>query len=143
MLSKHEILNMTKTLSIIGISILALLAIAYFLFISVGKPISTDLTLIGKGKPALVLIYENFSPTAGDSLNRLRKIKRDYESRLVFVVADIGTPQGAEFAKRFQLINNQAIFLNGQGKPQGLKEIPLDEDQLRKNLDARLASLTD
>ena len=77
----------------------------------VGKPISTDLSVIGQGKPVLVLAYESYLPTGDDALNRLHQVRSDYDSRLDFVVADMGTSQGRAFANRYQVVTGQAVFL--------------------------------
>jgi len=56
---------MAKVFSIIVIPLVALVTVGYFLTIGGGKPIGTDLSVIGQGKPAIVLAYENHSPTGG------------------------------------------------------------------------------
>ena len=132
---------MVKTISIIAASIVAVVAVGYLLTMSAGKPISSDLSIIGQGKPALVLAYTNFSPTSGDALNRLRHIRSDYDSRLDFVVADIGAPPGRAFAKRYQLAEGQAVFLKQDGQPLEVTNIPVDEQELRSRLESRLAAM--
>ena len=129
---------MVKTIAVTAV---ALVALGYLLTMGVGKPISTDLSVIGQGKPALVLAYENFSPTGGDALNRLRQVRSDYDSRLDFLVADLGTPQGRAFANRYQLVNGQAVFLKQDGQPLRVTSIPADERELRSRLESRLAAV--
>ena len=130
--------TMVKTIAVTAV---ALVALGYLLTMGVGKPISTDLSVIGQGKPALVLAYENFSPTGGDALNRLRQVRSDYDSRLDFLVADLGTPQGRAFANRYQLVNGQAVFLKQDGQPLRVTSIPADERELRSRLESRLAAV--
>lgn len=132
---------MVKVISVATASLMALVALGYFLLMGSGKPISTDLSVIGQGKPALVLAYENFSPTGGDALNRLRKVRSDYDSRLVFVVADLGTPQGRTFADQYQLVDSLAAFLKQDGKLLRVTRIPEDEQELRNGLDSDLAAV--
>jgi hypothetical protein len=132
---------MVKTIAVTAASLVALVAIGYLVLMGVGKPISTDLSVIGQGKPALVLAYENYSLAGGDALNRLRQVKSDYDSRLDFVVADLGTPQGLAFANRYQLIDGQAIFLKQDGKPLQVTSIPADERELRRRLESKLAAV--
>lgn len=129
---------MVKTMAV---TLVALVALGYLLTTGVGKPISTDLSVIGQGKPALVLAYENFSPAGGDALNRLRKVRSDYGSRLDFVVADMGTPQGRAFANRYQLVDGQAVFLKQDGQPLRVTSIPADERELRSRLESKLAAV--
>jgi len=132
---------MAKVISIVVVSLVALIGVGYFLTISGGKPIGTDLSAIGQGKPAIVLAYENHSPTGGEALNRLRKIRSDYDSRLNFVVAELGTPQGRQFANRYSLFDGQAVFLAGDGTPLKVTNIAENESELRASLDTMLAAV--
>lgn len=132
---------MVKTISITAASLVALVALGYLLTMGAGKPISSDLSIIGQGKPALVLAYENFTPTSGDALNRLRQVRSDYDARLDFVAADLGTPQGRAFANRYQLVGGQAVFLKGDGQPLEVTSIPVDEQELRSHLESKLAAM--
>jgi len=133
--------TMVKTIAVTAASLVALIALGYFLTMGIGKPISSDLSIIGQGKPALVLAYTNFSPASGDALNRLRQIRSDYDSRLDFVVADLGAPQGRAFAKRYQLAEGQAVFLKQDGQPLEVTSIPADEQELRSRLESKLAAM--
>ena len=132
---------MVKTITVTAASLAALVALGYFLTTGVGKPIGTDLSVIGQGKPVLVLAYENYSPAGGDALNRLRQIRSDYDSRLDFVVADLGTPQGRAFANRYQLGDGQAVFLKQDGQPLQVTSISPDERELRDHLESKLAAM--
>ena len=132
---------MVKTIAIIATSLVALVALGYLLTMGAGKPISSDLSIIGQGKPALVLAYENFTPSSGDALNRLRQVRSDYDARLDFVAADLGTPQGRAFANRYQLAGGQAIFLKRDGQPLEVTSIPADEQELRSLLESKLAAM--
>ena len=132
---------MLKKITVAAAILAALIATGYFMTISGGKPIGTDLSVVGQGKPALVLAYENFSPTGGDALNRLRNVRGDYDSRLHFVVADLGTPQGRAFANRYQLVDGMAIFLKQDGQPLGVTTISADENVLRRDLEVNLNAM--
>ena len=132
---------MVKTIAVIAASLVVLLTLGYFVTKVLVKPISTDLSVIGQGKPALVLAYENFSPIGDEALDRLRQVRNEYESRLHFVVADLGTPQGRAFANRFALLDGQAVFLKPDGQPLRVTRIPGDERELRTRLDYKLAAV--
>ena len=132
---------MFKKLAVTTVSLVAIMAIGYFVQMSVGKSISSDLSVIGQGKPALVLAYENYSPAGGEALNRLRQVESDYDSRIDFIVADLSTPQGQAFANRYQLFDGQAIFLKLNGKPLQVTGIPADEQKLRLRLESKLSAL--
>jgi hypothetical protein len=132
---------MLKIIVVSTTCLLVLVVLGYFLTMSGGKPISTDLTAIGQGKPVLVLAYENYSPAGGEALNRLRKVRSDFDLRLDFVVADLGTPHGREFASRHQLVDGKAVFLKQNGEPLQVTNIPADEKELRSRLEAKLAAV--
>lgn len=129
---------MKKVLLIIGLSVLVIFSVGYYLLVGTGGPVSTNLALVGQGKPAFVLAYENFSPSAGEALNRLRKVRGDYEDRMHFIVADMGTPDGRAFVERYQLNNGLAVFLAADGEALQVTEIAVDEQELRSRLDAKL-----
>ena len=115
-----------------------MLVLIYLMTLFVVKPVSMDLSLVGQGKPSLVLAYENFSPTGGAALEQVRKVRGDYEARLVFIVADLGTPQGREFAVRHGLVDGQAVLLDARGTPLSALTVPDDSAALRALLDEEL-----
>lgn len=132
---------MVKAITVTALCLAAAAALGYVLVLGGGKPISTDLSAIGQGRPALVLAHENFSPTGGDALNRLRGIRSDYDARLEFAVADLGTPEGRAFADRHRLGDGLAVFLSRDGEPLQTTSIPQDDGELRRLLDAALATV--
>jgi len=132
---------MVKAITLITTSLVAVIVVGYVIILSTGKPISTDLSVIGQGKPALVLAYENYSPAGGNALNRLRKVRSKFDSRLEFAVADLGTPQGRAFAKRHQLVDGQALFLTQDGQPLMITGIAADEQELLVHLESKLAAV--
>jgi hypothetical protein len=129
---------MVKIISVIAASLVALVGLGYLLTTVALQPIGNDLSVIGKGKPVLVLVYENYSLAGGDALNRLSRVKNDYDSRLDFVVADLGVPEGRAFANRHQMLNGQAMFIKQDGQPLWISSIPVDEQTLRSRLDSSL-----
>ncbi|MFK7891002.1 MAG: hypothetical protein AB8B63_09340 [Granulosicoccus sp.] len=131
---------MMKVIGVIAACFAALVVVGYILIGSGGKPISADLSTIGQGRPTLVLAYENFSPTGGDALNQLRKVRSDFDARLDFAVADLGTPSGRAFADKHQLFNGLAVFLAKDGQPLGTTQIAADEQTLRKMLESKLVA---
>jgi hypothetical protein len=132
---------MLKRIGIVFAVIVALTAILFFATRSMINPMSTDLSVVGQGKPSLVLGFESYSPAGGDALNRLNAVRDDYEDRMVFVVADLGTPQGKAFARRYKLRDGVAIFLAPDGTPGRIDIIPADEQLLRQQLDSKLAGV--
>lgn len=132
---------MPRFVTLAVVSFAVVVGVVVLLAGGIGTPISSDLSVVGKGKPALVLVYENYSPAGGEALNRLGQVKEDYASRINFVVADLGVPDGQAFADRHQLADGQAMFLTSDGRPLQAVSIPAEEGALRSLLDAKMAQL--
>ena len=121
-------------LVLIVVVIAALFAGQYFL-----QPLSSDLSSVGQGQPSLVLAYENFHPESGAMLNQLSRIKSDYMDQMNFAVADLGTPEGKAFARKYGIDNGSAVFLSADGKPLRVAFLTSDEQALRQLLNEKLA----
>lgn len=132
---------MFKTIAVIAAIFIPLITLGYFLTLGIGKPIHSDLSVIGQGKPVLVLSYKNYSPASGEALNRLRQVRSVYDSRLDFVVADMGTPEGSKFTNRYNLFDGQAMFMTQDGHPLDVISVPEDEQELRTLLETKLLAL--
>jgi hypothetical protein len=133
-------MNVAGRRILFALSILALLMLGGWLLMP--KPISTDLSQVGQGRPAVVLAYENFSPTGGEALARLNNLRGEYEGRMVFALADLGTPQGRAFANRYALHDGLAVILTADGKVHSSGVVPVDPQALRARLDGVLVSAT-
>lgn len=125
---------MLKTFSIVIFVLAALFVGGYYLTVSGGKPIGTDLSVIGQGKPSLVLAYQNYSPVGGEALNRLRKVRHNFDEDLLFIVADLGTPQGEHFARRYSLADGDAVFLTSDGTFLRAFTVPSTDAELVRQL---------
>ena len=126
----------------ITVGLLVVLVAAGFVFSRLGaRPISTDLSGVGQGKPALVVAYENYTPAGANALERLSGVRADYEDRMLFRVADLGTPDGRAFASLHRLSNGVAVFLGHDGERVRVTAIPASEAELREQLDRKLAAV--
>jgi thioredoxin-like negative regulator of GroEL len=130
-----------KKTSVILTLLAVLVGIGYVVTLLAVRPMSTDLSVVGQGKPVLVLVYENHSPSSIDALDRLKQVRTDYEARLAFVVADQGTPDGQAFAGRYGLSQTHAMLLRSNGEPVVVMTIPMAEQDLRSRLDQYLATI--
>lgn len=130
---------MGNKLAAAAVVVIVILGIGYFLMTGSARPMSTDLSVIGKGKPVLVLVYENYTPSGAEALASLKKVRGDYESRVEFVVADLGVPDGRAFAEGNGLDNSQVMLMGPAGKPLTKSFLPADERSVRELLDAKLA----
>ncbi len=78
--------------------------------------LSSDLSQVGQGRPALVLVFENYSPASVDTIDLLKRVKAEHEDMLSFLVADIGAPEGRAFADRFRAGSGVLLSFSAQGQ---------------------------
>ena len=128
-----------KKLVTTAITLLVLVGGAFVALKLTPTPMSSDLSQIGQGTPAIVLAYENFSPSGAEALTRLKAVRPDYESQIRFIVADLGTPDGRTFGQRFGLQDSEAILLDGSGR--AIAILARSEQALREQLDGVVGTL--
>jgi hypothetical protein len=92
-----------------------------------------DLGRIGQGQPAVVLVFEAFAGPVVDAMALFDRVRGDYADRLVFLVADTGTPDGREFVARHRAQVGQVLTFRGDGSLVQL-EFLVDETALRERL---------
>jgi hypothetical protein len=132
---------MRKALKIL-LTLVAVVGLGWVLVANLAvRPVSTDLAAVGQGTPAVVLAFENYSPAGLDSLERLKEIRGGYEDRVLFRVADLGTPAGRGFATRHGLENGMIALVGPDGAPVHRTYVPGTAERLRAVLDARLTDL--
>ena len=129
-------MNVARRITLSVLALAALAVIGGWAFLP--DPMSTDLSRVGQGRPSVVLAYENFSPSGGEALTRINAVRGDYEERIVFALADLGTPQGQAFANRYGLHDGLAVVLTADGQVHSRGGVPADPQALRARLDGVL-----
>ncbi|MGD8572359.1 MAG: hypothetical protein PVH98_07830, partial [Gammaproteobacteria bacterium] len=64
---------------------------------------SSDLSVIGQGKPVVVLAHNKDSVQSLKLMDMLNKVRHEYDDRMMFRVVDINTPEGRAFIDRQQV----------------------------------------
>jgi len=80
-----------------------------------GGAYSTDLTRIGKGQPAMVLVYDVNNLGGMHVMELLKELREEYKDRVQFLVADLGTPDGRSFARHYSAGSGSVIMLKADG----------------------------
>ena len=101
---------------------------------------STDLSRVGTGLPSLVLAYDINSSGGMDAMNLMNALRDEYENRVEFLVSDLGTPQGRQFANRHNGINGTVMFYSAKGAYVRTIHAPPNIETLRSGLDDALAA---
>lgn len=78
-----------------------------------------DLTRVGNGDLAIVQIHDPQCPTCTALQKQTRRALRDFDDcGMAYLVADITTPEGAAFARRFNAPNVTLLLFDAQGELQ-------------------------
>lgn len=99
----------------------------------------TDLTRIGQGRPALVLAYDISSMGGMAAMGQMDSLRGEYADRIEFLVADLGVPDGHNFAKHHGAVNGTVVLLSGDGSPVRTMHPPHTTEALRHGLAQILA----
>lgn len=94
---------------------------------------STDLSQIGTGKPALVVTYDTSFLSGMEVMGMMDKMRDDYEDSVLFLVAQLGTPNGRNLAMRHGVEDGAALLFSERGELVS-QLYPRQEAQLREAL---------
>lgn len=103
-----------------------------------GRVISTDLSVIGGGRPVAVLAFESYSPQGMQAMDQINIIRDDFEDRLSFRVASIGSPDGDRFVARHGIRDGILVVLDGDGELLDMWGVVDDTTILARKLNAAL-----
>ena len=95
----------------------------------------TDLSLVGNGRPALVLAYDPNFGGGMAAMELMNVIRSDYEDRVQFLIARFGLPEGRAFANRHRAVDGTILLFAGDGTRVNSVHLPESEAQLRHVLD--------
>ena len=102
-------------------------------------PYSTDLSRIGQGQPSLVLAYDIQSMGGMAVMAMMDEVYDEYTDRITFLVADLGTPDGQAFSRRYDLFNGSVVLLTARGAAVNTLHLPFDTAGLEQALEQLLA----
>ena len=102
----------------------------------------TDLTRVGEGRPALVLAYDIKSMGGMEVMRLLDTLRGEYTNRVEFLVADLGVPDGHNFAQRHGAANGTVMLFSGDGSHVRTIHLPLNTEMLRHALEEAVSGQT-
>jgi hypothetical protein len=102
-------------------------------------PYSTDLNRIGQGQPSLVLAYDIQSMGGMAVMAMMDEVYDEYTDRITFLVADLGTPDGQAFSRRYDLFNGSVVLLTARGAAVSTLHLPFNTAGLQQALEELLA----
>lgn len=95
---------------------------------------SQDLSGIGQGTNALVLVHDGNILQSADTMVAMNAVRDDFEERVAFIVADINTPEGKRFADRHGFGPAALAFFAANGDRLQLLYSEQSRESLRQHL---------
>lgn len=126
-------------LSKLGITLLCLLVIGAVLWQLLPKAsFSSDLSQLGQGRPALVMLREIHVMGGERVMEDMLSIFPDYEQDMVFLVVHTGHPDGQAFSRQHNVRDGELVLFDGAGNALQRSDRPADADALRQFIDQNL-----
>ncbi len=119
--------------NLLAISLIAV-SLVTLIWLVMPASFSTDLSLIGQGKPAVAIIYDVDDGRSQKLMESFNQIRQTYEDQVEFLVVDLGAPQGRQFAQVHATTSAGAHFFSSEGKKLLVVEGTHDIDALKKAL---------
>jgi len=120
----------TTLFVILGASVFLILA-----FMLLPKGFSDDLSKMGQGKAAVVLIHDKGSVRSLDLMTLLNKVRSDYSGKVEFFVVDIATREGRMFRQQQNDDSIVLVLFSANGAKLAAHSYGLGEAGLRSELD--------
>ena len=95
----------------------------------------TDLTRIGAGKPAVVLVYDVNNLGGMNTMKLLNPLRDEYGSQVEFLVASIGLPEGRQFSNHYGVTSGGVVFFLADATHSSTMHAPPSTADLRQALE--------
>lgn len=122
----------SRTTLYVVFGVVALLAAAIMLL---PKGFNNDLSKIGQGMAAVVLVHENGIIKSMDFMTLLNKVRSDYAGKVEFFVVDANSKEGQIFRQQQNVGAVILVFLSPSGAQRGTFSNSNGETELRSELD--------
>jgi hypothetical protein len=99
---------------------------------------SDDLSRIGQGRAAVVLVHNKEAVYSLELMTLLNHVRRHYEDRIEFLAVDSATDTGRRFAAAHGVDDSLALLLGGDGARIAIIDNVRDENALRAIIDRHL-----
>ncbi|MDO9478701.1 MAG: hypothetical protein Q7L07_18480 [Pseudohongiella sp.] len=93
---------------------------------------SNDLTRVGQGQPALVMLREVHVMGGEMVMEQMLHIHPEFENTVEFLVVHTGHPDGQAFARDHNISDGSVVLFDGNGEVLGRSGRPESPDALRQ-----------
>lgn len=95
---------------------------------------SDDLTRIGKGKAAVVLVRDKVAVQSFDLINVLDALRDKYPGRVEFLLTDFDTPEGRAFISANKAARATLVLFDANGKMVKILYAPQTVENLQQEI---------
>ena len=96
---------------------------------------SADLSLIGKGKPSIVIVYESDSLSSVTLVEKMNPLRQELSESIHFLMADVNSPDGGAFQRKVGVHDGTALFYSAKGEKLFELNGPRETEVLRSIID--------
>jgi hypothetical protein len=116
-----------------------LLAIIVAVVMSLPRGFSDDLSRIGKGKVAVVLVRDKNAVQSFDLMNLLNNVRDQYAGKVEFLLTDFDTAQGQAFMRTNKAARATLVLFDANGNPVKVLAAPQTAASLQQEISAASA----
>ncbi|AHF00030.1 hypothetical protein [Thioalkalivibrio paradoxus] len=121
------------------ITVVVLVGAAALIFTQLPRgAFSTDLSLIGQGKPVAVVARDISFVAGGEVMDLMNTVRHEYVDRMEFLVAHLGRPEGQAFARNYDAADGTLVVFSADGTPVTSVRAPRTDAELRRALDSAI-----
>jgi hypothetical protein len=117
-----------------------LLLLVPIVVMNLPKGYSDDLSRIGKGKPAVVLVRDKAAVQSFELMNLLNGIRGQYDGQVEFLLTDFDTPEGRAFMKANNAARASLVLFDAGGKPVNILYAPQTAGTLQQQIGGMIGS---
>lgn len=117
-----------------GITVAVIAVVLVVMIIASPRGFETDLTKIGTGTPALVLVYDPNLVVTGEQLHELNQVRDEFEPKMHFLLADVGYEQARVFIDAHNTHPGMMLVFSAEGELLTRLAAPVAAERLRQEL---------
>lgn len=108
---------MTRTWLFRGATLVVLLVFAGLAWQLLPRGFETDLSLIGTGQRAMVLVHDHQRVDSVELMESLSALRERHPDLALYMVADLNVPRGQRFAENYDLGPATLVLFDRHGTP--------------------------
>lgn len=120
------------------LTILFILVISVIVVMNLPRGFSDDLSRIGKGAPAIVLIRDKDSVQSFDLMDTLNTVRDEYAGKVDFLLTDFSTPEGEAFMAKNNVSKSTLVLFDAIGKQVNILYPPQTASNLKQEISVSL-----